>query len=165
LVSFENSDRLIPAGGTVSVKVFTVRSLSDISRFDIYTGYIYKNFQTCPFNVYVRTMPPLVCLPKFVPHNDSYNQTVYDDGFEIEMLKVIGNALNMSLDIASVKEVLGILIAAGRKEDEGIKGETFIFVGWFPAVIYEVDNFCEFTRSYINERLVWYTPCAVKYQR
>jgi hypothetical protein len=57
--------------------------------------------------------------PQLVRYNDSYNQTEHDEGFEIEMLKVIGNALNMSLDIASVGEVLGIVIAAGGKEVEG----------------------------------------------
>jgi len=49
------------------------------------------------------------------------------------MLKVIGNALNMSLDIASFGEDLGILIAAEGKETEGIKGQPFIFIGWFAA--------------------------------
>jgi hypothetical protein len=85
--------------------------------------------------------------PKLVRYNDSYNQTEQDEGFEIKMLKVIENALNMSLDIASVGEVLGILIAAGGKGAEGIKGQPFIFLGCFPAVIYEVDNFCEYTQS------------------
>jgi hypothetical protein len=81
------------------------------------------------------------------------------------MLKVIGNALNMSLDTASVGEVLGILIAAGGKGAVGIKGQTFIFFGCFPAIIYEMDNFCEYTQSYVCVHLVWYTSCAVKYQR
>jgi hypothetical protein len=42
--------------------------------------------------------------------------------------------------------------ARGLKE---LKGQPFIFVGWFPAVIYEVDNFCEYTFSYVNVHLVW----------
>jgi hypothetical protein len=70
---------------------------------------------------------------------------VYGEGFELEMLKVFANALNMSLDIASVVEVLGILIAVGGKEVEGIKGQPFIFVGRLPAVICELYNLCEYT--------------------
>jgi len=71
----------------------------------------------------------------------------------------------MSLDIANIEEVMGILIAAGGKKVEGIKGQIFIFVGWFPAVIYEVENFCKYTRSYLSIRIVLYTPRVVKYQR
>ena len=70
------------------------------------------------------------------------------------MLKVIGNALNMSLDIASVGEVVGILIAAGDKETEEVKGQPFIFSGIFPAVLYFLDNFCQYTSSYVDVRLI-----------
>jgi hypothetical protein len=130
--------------------MFTVRNLSDIRRSEIFREYFGKNFHTYPFTVYVRTMSPLLYPPELVRYNDAYNQTVYDERFEIEMLKVFANAINMSLDIASVGEVLGILIAAGGKEVEGIKGQPFIFVGWLPAVICELYNFCEYTRRYVN---------------
>jgi len=40
---YENSDRCNPDEGTVPVKVFTVRILSDIRRRDIFRGYIDKN--------------------------------------------------------------------------------------------------------------------------
>ena len=45
---YESSDRCNPAEGTVPVKVFTVRNLSDIRRSDIYRGYFGKNFHGCP---------------------------------------------------------------------------------------------------------------------
>jgi hypothetical protein len=138
----ENSDRCNPIEGTVPVKAFTGPNLSDIRRSDIFRGYIDKNFHTCPLKVYVRQFPPLMYPPKLVRYNDSYIQTVYEEGMEIEMLKIIGNALNMSLDIANFKDVLGIMIAAGGTEVEEIKGQTFIFVRRFPAVIPEIDNFC-----------------------
>ena len=81
------------------------------------------------------------------------------------MLKVIGNVLNMSLDIANFEEVQGFMIAAGDTEVEEIKGQPFIFVGWTPAVIFQMDNFLEYTHSYFSSRFAWYTPCAVKYQQ
>ena len=104
------------------MKVFTVRNLSDIRRSEIYTGYIDKNFHTCPFTVYVRTMSPLLHPPELFRNNDAYNQTVYDKGFEIEMLKVFANAFNMSLNIASSGEVLDILITAVGKGWRGQGG-------------------------------------------
>ena len=63
---YENSERCNPTEGTVPVKVFTVRNLSDIRRSDIFRGYNYKNFQRCPIKVYVRTFYPLVHPPKQV---------------------------------------------------------------------------------------------------
>jgi hypothetical protein len=162
---YENSNRCNPAEGTVRVKVFTVRNLSDIKKSDIFRGYIDKNFHGCPFKVYVRTMFPLVYPPKLVRYNDSYSRTVYEEGMEIEMLKLIGNSLNMTLNIANFEEVLGIIIAAGDTDVEEIKGQPFIFVGWTPAVIFQMDNFLEYTHSYFSSRSAWYTLCAVKYQR
>jgi hypothetical protein len=53
------------------------------------------------YSIYVRvlTLPPFVNLPKHVWSNASGNQDVYKDGCKTEILKIIGNSLNMSLDI------------------------------------------------------------------
>jgi len=75
---YENSADCNPADGTVPAKVFTVRNLSNITRSDIIRGYIDKNFHTCPFKVYLRTMFLLVYPPKLVQY-DLYNQTVHDE--------------------------------------------------------------------------------------
>jgi hypothetical protein len=101
---YENPESCNAAEGSVPVKVFTVRNLSDISRNDIFIIYNGKNFQGFPFKVFVRKIYPLVYSPKHVRLNDSYNQTVYKEGMEIEMLKLIGIALNMSLDILGLGE-------------------------------------------------------------
>ena len=162
---YENSERCNPTEGTVPVKVFTVRHLSDIRRSDIFRGYNNKNFQGCPFKVFVRTMYPLVYPPKHVRYNDSYNQTVYEEGIEIEMLKLIGNALNMSLDIVGFRDDYSYQSAGNRRKIEALKGHQLIYVGWVPGVDPEFDNITEHTRSYLALRLVWYTPCAVKYQK
>ena len=61
---YETSDRCNPTEGTVPVKVFIERNLSDISRSDIFIGYFGKNFQGCRIKVYVREAPYLVNEPK-----------------------------------------------------------------------------------------------------
>jgi hypothetical protein len=162
---YENSERCNPNEGTVPVKVFTVRSLSDIRRRDIFRGYNDKNFQGCPFKVYVREKFPLVYPPKHVQYNDSYNQTLYEEGMEIELLKVIGNALNMSFDSVGYQADVKNGSDGNIKMFVVQKGQPFILVGWSPGLNPEFDNYSEYTRSYLTERLVWYTPCAVKYER
>lgn len=86
---YENSDRCNPAEGTVPVKVFTVRNLGDIRRRDIFRVYIDKNFQGCPIRTYVREFPPLVNELKHICYSESDCQTVYEDGWEIELLRII----------------------------------------------------------------------------
>jgi hypothetical protein len=81
------------------------------------------------------------------------------------MIKVIGKALNMSLDIADYRDVLLFVTAQDGQEAEILKGQLFIFVGWHAGVDSELDYFGEYTPSYFSIRLAWYTPCAVKYRR
>jgi len=81
------------------------------------------------------------------------------------MLKLIGIALSMSLDIAEIGEFRLFLPSEKETKLEGIKVQPFIDVGLFPGVHSEIDNFGEYTRSYYNDRIVWYTPCAVKHER
>ena len=50
----------------------------------------------------------------------------------------------------------------GRKK---LKGQPFIFVGGFAAVSSAFDSFVDYTRSYLTVRAIWYTPCAVKYEK
>jgi len=162
---YENSERCNPAEGTVPVKVFTVRHKSDIRRSDIFRGYDDKDFKGCPFKVYVTTMYPLVYPPKQVRYNGSYTQTVYEEGMEIEMLKIIGNSLNMSLDITESQGVIFLVSVGNTVKLEGFKGHPFIFVRSLPGLFPTYENFNEYTRSYLTVRLVWYTPCAVKWER
>jgi hypothetical protein len=56
---YENSDIRNLAEGTVPVKVFTVRNLSDICRRDIFRGHTDKNFNGCPITVVVIENPLL----------------------------------------------------------------------------------------------------------
>ena len=114
--------------------------------------------------MFVREIFPLVYHPKHVRYNDSHSQIVYEEGMEIEMLKLIGIALNMSLEIAVFVDVLRFLSTA-KKDKIGHKNLPFIFVGMFPGISSTLDNIYEYTRSYLTVRLVWYTPCAVKYER
>jgi hypothetical protein len=158
---YENSERCNPAEGTVPVQVFNVRNVTDIRRSDILSGFFVKNFHECPMKVNVRIMPPLVNNPRTILNNSSGSQKVYEDGWEIEMLKIIGNAINISLDIAENVNVQSIRNYRWGKKEEKIKGNPLIFVGWILGVYPEIDSFYEYTRSYFTLRATWYTPCAV----
>jgi hypothetical protein len=77
---YESSDRCNPAEGTVPVKVFTLRNLSDIRRNDIYRGYFGKSLHGCRMQVIVRERPLLVNLPRKVCYNEFECNSVYEDG-------------------------------------------------------------------------------------
>ena len=153
---YENSDRCNPAGGTVPVKVFRVRNLSDIRRSEIFRGYIDNNFHGCPFHMHIRKLPLLVYLTGPNLYNDSNHQHFYVDEWEVELVRVIGKALNMSLHFLYPVE------GNYTKIFEDIPS---IFVGRFREIDSTYKNFYEHTRIYLSVRFVWYTPCAVKYQR
>jgi hypothetical protein len=74
---------------------------------------------------------------------------------EVELLRVIGKALNMSLHVVYLVE---------GKVTENFEDIPFIFVGMIPPIDYTFNNFHEYTRSYLTLRIAWYTPCAFKYQ-
>jgi hypothetical protein len=73
--------------------------------------------------------------------------------------------LNISLDITEIGDVLSFLSAGNRKLGLALKSHPFIFVGGFPAVNLAFDDMNEYTHSYLTLRLVWYTPCAVQFER
>ena len=99
-----------------------------------------------------RTAPRFVNPPKCVWNKDSGYQNVYEDGWEIELLRVVGNALNISLDIAIVNKT------------EYVKDSPAIYVGGYASLPSVKFNFKEPTRSYLTVRFVWYMPYSVKYQ-
>jgi hypothetical protein len=84
---------------------------------------------------------------------------------EIEMLKLIGNALNMSWDIESFASDMSIVSAGNQTKVKEHKVHPLILVGWFPGVNPTFDHASEYTLSYLTAHLVWYTPCAVKFER
>jgi hypothetical protein len=150
---YENSQKCNPVEGTVPVKVFTAQSLSDIRSSEVFKRYFGTNLHKCPIRVNVFENPPRVNPPKRVWYNDSVYQKVYENGWEIEQWRIIGQSLNMSLDIYH------------EKECDYRSGTACIFVGGYgtlPSLNY---SSVQFTRSYINVRYAWYMPCAVKYQR
>jgi len=153
---YENSDRCHPVAGTVPVKVFTVRNLSDFRRIEIFRGYFSKNFHGCPIQMFVTLFPLLVYETGHKLYNDSKHQYFSGEEWEVEIARVIGKALNMSTHIVS------------RTEDrymEKFKGIPNIIVGTVASLDSTFENFYKYTRSYLSVRIAWYTPCAVKYQR
>jgi hypothetical protein len=90
-------------------------------------------------------------LPKRVWNNGSGYQDLYEDGWEIEMIKIIGNSLNMSLDIEA--------------SDKYRTSPPAIYVGGYKTFPSKKTVLIESSRNYLTVYLAWYTPCAVKYQR
>jgi hypothetical protein len=148
---YENSEKCSPAEGTVPVKVFTARNLSDIRRSGLFKGYFGIFLHQCPVTVRVTVKPPLVNRPKSFGYNNSEYYNVYEDEFEIQLLKLIGTSLNMSLEIKD-----------GNEKDYRNGIPRMYISGYSPSNSYEG---YEFTQSYLNVRFLWYTPCALKYQR
>jgi len=115
---YETSDRCNPTEDSVPVKVFTVRNLRDIRRTDVFRGYFIRNFQGCPMIVNERCLPPRVNEPKTVWNNGCDYQKLFNEGWEIEMLRIIGKALNISLDIADNVSVWDVIIDEQGKGKE-----------------------------------------------
>ena len=142
-----------PSEGNVPVKVFTVRNLSDIRGVDIFRRDFDKNLHGCALNVQAKIKPPVVYPPKRIWFNNSSYKDVYEDGIEIELLRIIGNTLNMTLDIEVETEV------------ENRQVTPSIYIGEYATYSSALDYFTERTRGYLTTRFDWYTPCAVKHQR
>ena len=139
---YESSDRCNPADGTVPVKVFTVRNLSDIRRSDIKRGYFGKNFHGCPTNMYMSLWSLAVYSSGHIWCNDStHHSYFYFDAWGVELATVIGKALNMSLHISYVVE---------GKDTEIFVGIPFIFVGVISPIESTFDNYFEYTRTYLS---------------
>ena len=150
---YENSERCNPDEGTVPVKVFTVRNLSDIRRSDIFRGHFGKNLYGCAVYVQVEITPPSVYPPKRIWYNNSGYHNIYEDGIEIELLRIIGNALNITLDIED----------STRVEFRNVTPS--IYAGRIATYVSALDYLTERTRGYLSARVDWYTPCAIKHQR
>ena len=153
---YENSDRCSPADGTVPVKVFTVRNLSEFRRSEIFRGYFDKNFHGCPINVLVRELPLPVYSTGHMLNKNSNTQHFYVHEWEVELVRVIGKAHNMSLHIVYFVDI---------SATEELNNCPIIFMGMELPTEPTMHSFVEYARSYLSLCFVWYTPCAVKYQR
>jgi len=149
---YENSERCHPAESNVPVKVFKARNFSDIKKNNMFQKIYNKDFHKCPIRVHVHTAPPFVYPPQCIWNKDSEYQNVYEDGWEIELLGVVGNALNISLNTA-----------VGNKMGYP-KNSPAIYVGGYTSLPSMKFDSREPTRSYLTVRFAWYTPCSLKYQ-
>ena len=101
---YENSERCNPAESTVPVQVFIVRHLSDIRRSDICKRHFDKNLKGYPVSFYFDINYPFVNPPKRIWYNDLSYQDVYEDGWDIELLKIMLMVLNMTFGMKFNKE-------------------------------------------------------------
>jgi hypothetical protein len=149
---YENSESCNPAESTIHVQVFTERNLSEIEKSKIHKNYIFNNFQGCEIRVHIREIAPYVYPPKIVWYKDSTYRKVYEEGWDIELLNIIGKSLNMSPNTEDNKKM------------EYHKRTPSLYVGPYTALAF-INKSKEATRSYFNIHLAWYTPCAIKHQR
>jgi hypothetical protein len=139
--------------GTLPVEVNTAQNISDIKRSDIFQNYYNKNVYKCQIRVLAITAPPFVNFPKHISNNNSRNQEIYEGGWEIELLGIVGKALNMSLDI-EIKD-----------ETDYLESFVDIYIGGFGTLANSKFKMMDVTRNYLTNSIDWYTPCAVQNQR
>jgi len=72
---------------------------------------------------------------------------------ESEMLKIIGNSLNLSLDIRS------------DEEEKYRNSLPAIYVGGYKTLPSTKFESKESSRNYLTIHTAWYTPCALKHQK
>jgi hypothetical protein len=144
---YENSDRCNPTEGNVPVNVFTVRNFSDISRSNMFRVYIEKNFNGCPIRMYEAEN-------RFMKYLTGQYQPIDIREWTVELLRVIGKALNISLRVSLLED-----------EKTNPTNKQFILLVPFTTAIFASSSSNEITRTFLSERFVWYTPCAVKYIR
>ena len=150
---YENAQKCNANQGNLPVKVYTMQKFDDIKRRDIFQNYHNKNFHKCQIRVQAFTAPPFVNHPKLASNNESRYEELHEGGWEIELLGVVKNALNMSLDI----EI--------RNLNDYSKSFPDIYVGGIIALPSKKFNMIEITRNFFTWTSAWYTPCAVQKQR
>ncbi|PNF33399.1 hypothetical protein B7P43_G04160 [Cryptotermes secundus] len=166
---YENSQSCNPIDGTVPIRVFFLRNVSDIHRGEIFRGYIGKNLHRCPIRILARVKPPFVFIPNRIWLNASGRYTlVYNKGWDIGIISAISDSLNLSVVVLparyprskSVRNFVSVNILSA----ELVKGRADIVIG---QVLREeiFSHSLETTRSYYSMRIAWCTPCATKYPR
>jgi hypothetical protein len=110
-------------------------------------------------------LPTFVNKPKAVLNKGSGLQNVHEDGWEIELLRIIGNARNITFDIVADRKFMEVIHADKSENLEKRKGKPYMFVripfGFSPLY----DFFGHYTQSYYITQVDWYTPCAIKHER
>jgi hypothetical protein len=147
LYPYENSDGCISTNVTVPVKVLTMRNLSDLKRSDIFIGYIDKSLRACSIYFYINKYEFDVYSNK-----DSKYPANHFIEWEIELVNVIGKAIDLTPQINDFKNKEKLCVYVGAASVLIPINSTFY-------------HFIDYTRSYLSVGYVWYTPCAVKYQK
>jgi hypothetical protein len=162
---YENSQRCNPIDGTVPVRIFLARALSDIRNSGIFGGNVGKKLNRCPIRVLVREVYPFVLSPRLVWNEVSGMYSLYYPfGWEIQMLTVIAETLNMTAVTLPASYTVGYEITHVRIGGSKAKLEN----GRADLVIGEVSREetlaynMEVTRGYYHLRTAWCTPCAIK---
>jgi hypothetical protein len=166
---YEDSRRCNPIDGTVPLRIFFLRNMSDIHNRGILRGYVGKNLHRCPVRVLIRVHPPFVMPPNQIWFNASRRYgLIYQNGWDIEIIRAISDSLNLTLSGLPARypgsERIDELVNMHTLSAELVKGTADILIG---QVLREevFSSYLETTRSYYSIRISWCTPCATKYPR
>jgi hypothetical protein len=166
---YEDSRRCNPLDGTVPLKIFFLRNISDIHNRGILRGYVDNNLHRCPIRVLIRVHPPFVMPPNRIWLNASKSYgLVYQNGWDIGIVKAISDSLNLTIAGLPARypgsKRIDELVNMNTLSAELVKGTADILIG---QVLREeiFSSYLETTRSYYSIRISWCTPCATKYPR
>jgi hypothetical protein len=166
---YENSRRCNPIDGTVPLRIFFLRNMSDIRRRGIFRGYVGKNLHRCPIKVLIRVKAPFVMPPNRIWNNASGRYSlIYNNGWDIGMITAISDSLNLSLVGLPAhypgSKSIDKFVTMNTLTAELVQGKADIVIG--QILREEIFSFSlETTRSYYSMRTAWCTPCAAKYPR
>jgi hypothetical protein len=137
---YENSDRCIPARGTESVKVLTMRNLSEFRRSDIFRGRFDKNFHGCPISVGLGSWLVEVYSTRDISNSTKYKE-INISKLESELLNLIGKALNTTPQLKSYPNV---------NENKTLHFRNSLLLDYTFDKFYHLN---EYTRSYFSVSL------------
>ncbi|PSN51030.1 Ionotropic receptor 580 [Blattella germanica] len=126
---------------------------------DLFSNKINRNFQKCPLKVFTLTAVPSVGFPIYTFSNKTQELEIqYEDGWEIQLLKIIAQKLNMTEKyILPDWEKIGPEIDFGRPLYDGEADVAF------SAIITREHTYYDVTRGYLWDTTRWYVPCGKKY--
>jgi hypothetical protein len=166
---YENSQRCNPIDGTVPLRTFFLRNISDIRHSGIFRGYVGKNLHKCPIRVLIRVKHPFVSPPSRIVINASGTYAlVYHSGWDIAIIGTISASLNLSVVGLPARypnsKRIDQFVPINNLSVELVKGKADIVIG---QVLREEIFSCylKTTRSYYSMKIAWCTPCATKYPR
>lgn len=125
-----------------------------------------KQLNGCPLRVMARSFDNMVEYKQPLTNHSDSRKSVIVDGWEIKLLRIITNSLNMtekyllppySFDVGN--QVVGAIEALVYGKADIVFGgvESRVQWGW--------EDYIDITNSYFSRRMLWYVPCSFQHPR